>query len=105
MRRLPNLGEGQGRDDVAFHFAAFLVRDLALDDATALDWLEQWDTGNRPPKGRDRLAEVVGNAHAYGQRPVGCGREPDHVRPTYGVRQGVRPGHCVLHCEVEVEVD
>src|SRR5262249_13836700 len=32
LRRLPNLGEGQGRDDVAFNFAAWLVRDLAIAD-------------------------------------------------------------------------
>ena len=51
LRRLPNLAEGQGRDDVAFHFAAFLVRDLSLSDSIALDWLERWDAGNSPPKG------------------------------------------------------
>src|SRR5262249_3144526 len=61
MAKLPHLGEGQGRDDVAYRFAAFLVRDLALDGATALDWLCLWDEGNRPPKGRSRLAEIMAN--------------------------------------------
>jgi hypothetical protein len=95
LRRLPNLGEGQGRDDVAFHFAAWLVRDLALDDGTALQWLEQWDTGNSPPKGPERLAEIVKNARAYGQRPVGCGHQPD--MPRYD-----RHGHRILRVTAEV---
>jgi hypothetical protein len=73
MARLPNLGEGQGRDDVAYHAACFLVRNLQLPDATALLWLRQWDDKNRPPKGEARLREVIVSAHAYGQRPYGCG--------------------------------
>ncbi len=89
LRRLPHLAEGQGRDDVAFHFAAFLVRDLALSDAVALDWLERWDAANRPPKGRDRLAEIVTSAHAYGTRSIGCGLDPE--RPRYD-----RHGHRIL---------
>jgi hypothetical protein len=75
LARLPNLGEGQGRDDVAFNFAAWLVRDLQLPDAVALAWLERWDAGNSPPKGKARLREIVASAHAYGQRPYGCGLE------------------------------
>jgi hypothetical protein len=101
MRRLPNLGEGQGRDDVAFGFAAFLVRDLALADDIALDWLCLWDRGNRPPKGRDCLAEIMRNARDYGQRPVGCGRgEPPAAGPL--VVPARRPGHLTLRCRVEV---
>jgi hypothetical protein len=72
-RRLPNAGEGGGRDDIAFRFAAFLVRDLALDDDDALEWLDRWDAGNRPPKGRDCLAEIIKNARKYGQHQVGAG--------------------------------
>jgi len=73
MARLPNLGEGQGRDDVAYQFAAWLVRDLALADDVALGWLEAWDQGNTPPKGRARLEEILGSAHKYGTHAVGCG--------------------------------
>src|SRR5262249_43389837 len=51
LRRLPNLGEGQGRDDIGYQFACFLVRDLALGDDIARDWLRRWDAGNLPPKG------------------------------------------------------
>lgn len=71
--KLPNLSDGQGRDDVAFRFAAFLVRDLAFNDDDALNWLEIWDLGNQPPKGRERLAVIVRNAHLYGQHPIGAG--------------------------------
>jgi hypothetical protein len=71
MRRLPHLGEGQGRDDVAFGFAAWLARDLALPDHIALPWLEAWDRGNDPPKGKDRLAVILQNARTYGQKQIG----------------------------------
>lgn len=73
MRQLPNLGEGQGRDDVAYQFACFLTRDLALSDAVALLWLERWDAGNAPPKGTPRLKEILSSASAYGRNSVGCG--------------------------------
>src|SRR5262249_33576558 len=73
LAKLPNLSEGQGSDDVAYGFAAFLVRDLALPDADALPWLEEWGGGNRPPKGRERLQEILANAQSYGQRAYGSG--------------------------------
>jgi hypothetical protein len=73
LARLPNLAEGQGRDDVAYHFAAWLVRDLALDDQAALIWLERWDGANNPPKGRERLTEILAGAHKYGRHPYGSG--------------------------------
>src|SRR5262249_47165868 len=67
MGRLPHLGAGQGRDDVAYHFAAWLVRDLQLTDEAALAWLNHWDDGNRPPKGEARLKEILASVHLYGQ--------------------------------------
>jgi hypothetical protein len=79
MARLPNLGEGQGRDDIAYRFAVFLVRDLALPDHAALPWLEQWDRGNSPPKGRECLTEILANARRYGRNPYGCGLGPLHT--------------------------
>jgi hypothetical protein len=88
MARLPNLGEGQGRDDVAYSFACFLARDLQLPDPNALDWLVQWDAGNRPPKGPERLAQILVDAHKYGRRPYGSGlgiasaaRRPGRMTP------------------------
>ena len=70
MARLPNLSEGQGRDNVGYSFACWLLRDLGLSDDAALPWLEMWDRGNSPPKGTQRLLEIMGSARHYGQRPV-----------------------------------
>jgi hypothetical protein len=104
LRRLPSLGEGQGRDDVGYRFACFLVRDLALDDETARGWLGRWDAANRPPKGEAEITKWLASARQYGKRPVGCGRGPERetapVRPT--VTPGKRPGHVILRCRVEV---
>jgi hypothetical protein len=98
MGQLPNLGEGQGRDDIAFRAACWLVRDMQLPDETALGWLRQWDGSNRPPKGEEALRKAVGNAHAYGQSPYGCGlgREPVRRRGGHVVR--------VLDFTVRIEV-
>jgi hypothetical protein len=78
MARLPSLGEGQGRDDVGYQFAAFLVRDLALADDVAREWLRRWDAGNNPPKGDVEISKWIASAHAYGRRAygsgLGCGR-------------------------------
>lgn len=70
---LPNASEGEGRDDIAYRFACFLMRDMGRSEAEALNWLEIWDLGNRPPKGRARLQRILRNAMAYGQRPIGSG--------------------------------
>src|SRR5262249_37153043 len=93
--RLPNLSEGQGRTKVAFSFGAFLVRDLAIADDIALSWLERWDAGNHPPLGRDRLTEIVGDAHAYGTQAYGSGLMPAKPRRD-------RHGHTILKCRVEI---
>jgi hypothetical protein len=104
VRRVPNLGEGQGRDDAAFKLAAWLVRDMALSDDIALEWLCIWDAGNQPPKGRECLAESWKYAHAYGRKPVGCGRDNDPLlRPgKVLVTPGRNPGHVVLRTRREV---
>jgi hypothetical protein len=73
LSRLPNLGEGQGRDNVAYHLACWLVRDLQLPDETALVWLQCWDDQNTPPKGELRLREILASAHRYGRNAYGCG--------------------------------
>jgi hypothetical protein len=94
MNRLPHGGVGSHRDDRAFTFASFLVRDLNLSDTVALDWLERWDAGNNPPKGTDRLREIIKNAHAYGERPYGCGLPTEP--PTD------RHGHRILRATAEI---
>jgi hypothetical protein len=58
---------------VAFSFLAFLARDLGLPDADALRWAEEWDAGNSPPKGRERLEQILANVHEYGQNSYGAG--------------------------------
>jgi hypothetical protein len=99
MGRLPHRSAGQGRTDVAYNFAAFLVRDLALDTATALNWLDKWDQGNRPALGRDRLSEIMRCASAYGRRAIGSGLLAD---PPVRIVPTKRAGHQILRCRLEV---
>jgi hypothetical protein len=99
-RKLPHLAEGQGRDDVAFNFAAWLVNDVSVSDGVALAWLERWDAGNSPPKGTQRLQEILANAHRYGRGSAGSG--PSRERPRVEVRPTGRPGHGVIACRSEV---
>jgi hypothetical protein len=80
------LGEGDGRDDIAYRFAAWLTRDMALSDAEALTELEAWDAGNVVRKGRDALMEIIANVRLYGRQPEGCGlngaeRNGKHTSP------------------------
>jgi hypothetical protein len=86
VAKLPTgLGEGMGRDDVAFGLAAFLARDLALSDEIALAWLERWDQHNAVRKGAAALAEILQNATRYGRNSVGSGLRPE-----------IRRGHVLL---------
>jgi hypothetical protein len=80
MARLPmGLGEGMHRDDYAYHFAAFLHRDLALSEHCTLVWLREWDRRQASPKGEQRLQEILRSVQRYGQRTVGVGlRSRDH---------------------------
>jgi hypothetical protein len=82
LSKLPNLAAGQGRDDVAFQFAALLVRDLRLSDAAALSWLMRWDRRNRPPKGAARLLEIIASAHRYGRHAYGSGLSLPAAKPS-----------------------
>jgi len=95
MRRLPNLGEGQGRHKVAFSFAAFLVRDLALADDIALQWLRLWDARNNPALGETELQDVLACACKYARNAVGSGLPPARPRRD-------RHGHRILSARVEV---
>jgi hypothetical protein len=95
MARLPNLAEGQGRDGVAYHFAAFLARDLDLADDISLAWLERWDAGNNPPKGKAALEEILANARRYGRNAAGSGLTPSAPRRD-------RHGHTIVTHRTEV---
>jgi hypothetical protein len=103
LRQLPNLGAGQGRDDVGYHFACWLVRDLALPDDVARGWLRLWDSSNHPPKGEDEINKWIRNAHAYGRAEYGSGLTPERTpRPKSPSITRVRRGHYLLHSRVEV---
>jgi hypothetical protein len=74
MAQLPTgLGEGQQRDDHAYQFLAFMVRDLNLNDSYALEWAAKWDSKNLVPKGDKRLREILANVHQYGKKGYGSG--------------------------------
>lgn len=94
-RRLPNLAAGQGRDAVAYGFACWLARDMALSDDVALSWLVEWDRSNSPPKGEAALREILNNAKCYGRNPAGCGRGPEGPARD-------RHGHVILTRRAEV---
>jgi hypothetical protein len=82
-RSLPRLGEGQGRDDVGYRFACYLVRDVAVSDEVARAWLKLWDDKNTPPKGSAAIDKWISSAHLYGRNEYGCAlpiyRTGDHV--------------------------
>lgn len=89
LAKLPRLSAGQGRDAIAYNFAAFLQRDLALSLDQALPWLMAWDVGNNPPKGEEALREIAANAFKYGRQPIGSGltspQRPAHPRRRHGI--------------------
>jgi hypothetical protein len=101
LARLPHLGEGQGRDDVGYRFAAFLLRDLALPRDLASDWLSRWDAGNHPPKGKAAIDRWLANAARYGRRAVGPALPS---APASGPLKVIRcrRGHYILSGKIEV---
>jgi hypothetical protein len=88
LAMLPHLGEGQGRDGIAYNLAAFLTHDLQLSDAQALPWVSEWDKGNTPPKGKDRLLEIIANARRYATNACGSGLGAGTEPRAYRVRGG-----------------
>ena len=100
LDKLPTgLGEGMHRDDYGFLFSAFLVRDLALSEAEALQWLEVWDSRNGVRKGTDRLKGLIQSAHAYGKHPYGSGL----TQPSSGTAQQNKHRHPLRRIRVVVE--
>jgi hypothetical protein len=95
IAKIPHRSEGEGRDDIAFQLGAWLLRDMALDRAIALQWLEVWDQGNSPPKGTECLAAILENVAKYARRPLGCGR---------AIRRP-RRGHHLDHVHIRLEFD
>ena len=102
VSKLPNLSEGQGRDGVAYRFACWLVRDLQLADDVALRWLDHWDGGNLPPKGPERLREIIASAHNYGQRAYGSGLSWTQSRGILIPRWRPRRGKCAASLNISM---
>ena len=68
--------QGEGGDPKTFRMAAVLVRDAALDDATALALLKEWNTTCRPPWPERDLLKKIETAHKSGKARVGAWLEP-----------------------------
>jgi hypothetical protein len=76
LDRLPTgLREGDGRNSAGYSLAAFLARDLQLDDTMALRWLAEWNARQAEPLGKRELSGILSSAHAYGRHPYGSGLE------------------------------
>jgi bifunctional DNA primase/polymerase-like protein/AAA domain-containing protein len=61
----------RGEDRGTFQTALFL-RDIGVDEETALDLIEErWNPHRSPPRDHDRLAFKVANAYRYGENPPG----------------------------------
>jgi hypothetical protein len=87
LTRVPSgLAAGEGRNNVAFGVACFLVRDLALDDMAALRWLSMWNGDNRPPLDERELRLVLASARRCGRRAVGSGLHRATQVPRWSVR-------------------
>lgn len=60
------------RNNAAFRIAAFLVRDMALDDDVAMAYLADWNAGNSPPLRGRELRATLRSAQKNGSRMVGA---------------------------------
>ena len=64
--------EGQGGDQHTFRAACVLVNDFALDDATALDVLREWNLTCVPPWPEAGLEIKIRSAHKSGTHAIGA---------------------------------
>lgn len=82
LRRVGVRGEGE-RNNTAFRVAAFLVNDVAMDDATAWAYLVEWNAGNTPPLGERELRGRLTSAKKHAKRARGSGlvRAPRFLDP------------------------
>ena len=71
LAAVPPAIEGHGGDAHTFMVACRLVRGFALDDATALELLTEWNRGCLPPWSERDLITKIRNANQYGTEPVG----------------------------------
>jgi hypothetical protein len=75
VAKLPwGIPEGAGRNNAAYKLAAWLTRDMGLDEQAAFDWVAAWNARACTPPLRPReLRAVVKSAVRHGRRPVGAG--------------------------------
>ena len=74
MATLPQgLAEGDGRNKIAYQFAAWLTHDMAQPEVEAFAWCAEWNAGNRPPLPERELNKTVRSAVDTGSRSVGSG--------------------------------
>jgi hypothetical protein len=84
LRRVGPRPIGQ-RDNTAYRVAAWLVNDMALDDATAWAYLAEWNQGNRPPLTQRELRAKLRSATRNGTHARGSGLVRDYrALPSYG---------------------
>ena len=80
MARIGCRGEGEGRNNLAYSLSAWLVRDLALDSATAFGYVAEWNAGNAPPLGPKELKRTFNSAVKHARRQRGCALADDATR-------------------------
>src|SRR5262249_49548029 len=72
LAQLPRgLRNGDGRNAAGYQFAAWLTHDLALSDAAAARWLDNWNAMQRTPLTARELRQILRNARRHGQRAYG----------------------------------
>jgi hypothetical protein len=71
LAAVPPAIEGCGGDAHTFALVCKLVRGFALDDATALALLTEWNAGCVPPWSERELLAKIRNANAYGSEAIG----------------------------------
>jgi hypothetical protein len=67
--------EGDGRNNLAFQFSAWLLNDMALPIEQAWPYVVEWNASNAPPLDARELRNTFKSALKHGRRPMGCGLE------------------------------
>lgn len=60
------------RDNAAFGVACWLLRDFALSETVAWEYLREWNARNAPPLHERELRDKMRSAQRSGRHPVGC---------------------------------
>lgn len=75
LRRMGGAVQGQGGDNKTLDAACRLVRGFALDRATALELLREWNTTCVPPWSTEELDAKISHAEQYGTEAYGSYRD------------------------------